>query len=85
MKNILPPATACKSVTLECVTKDQSDAVVFFSLSPDKNPTLEIKYRTKKNREKEAESDRGSDRQYSTPSTPDYKSERRRGSKVSGF
>uniref|UniRef100_A0A8C3G0U6 CXXC-type zinc finger protein 1 n=1 Tax=Cyclopterus lumpus TaxID=8103 RepID=A0A8C3G0U6_CYCLU len=48
----------------------------------DKNSSLEIKYRTKKNREKEVEYDRGSDRQYSTPSTPDYKSERRRGSKV---
>uniref|UniRef100_A0A8D0A9S1 CXXC-type zinc finger protein 1 n=1 Tax=Sander lucioperca TaxID=283035 RepID=A0A8D0A9S1_SANLU len=48
----------------------------------DKNSSLEIKYRSKKNREKEAELDRGSDRQYSTPSTPDYKSERRRGSKV---
>ncbi|XP_056293206.1 CXXC-type zinc finger protein 1b isoform X2 [Pseudoliparis swirei] len=47
----------------------------------DKNSSLEIKYRTKKNREKEVEYDRGSDRQYSTPSTPDYKSERRRGSK----
>uniref|UniRef100_A0A8D0A9C6 CXXC-type zinc finger protein 1 n=1 Tax=Sander lucioperca TaxID=283035 RepID=A0A8D0A9C6_SANLU len=48
----------------------------------DKNSSLEIKYRSKKNREKEAELDRGSDRQYSTPSTPDYKSERRRGSKL---
>lgn len=48
----------------------------------DKNSSLEIKYRSKKTREKDVEQDRGSDRQYSTPSTPDYKSERRRGSKV---
>uniref|UniRef100_A0A671W6K6 CXXC-type zinc finger protein 1 n=1 Tax=Sparus aurata TaxID=8175 RepID=A0A671W6K6_SPAAU len=47
----------------------------------DKNPLLEIKYRTKKNKDKDVESDR-TERQYSTPSTPDYKSERRRGSKV---
>ncbi|KAG7229671.1 hypothetical protein INR49_012715 [Caranx melampygus] len=46
----------------------------------DKNPTLEIKYRSKKSRDKESEPDR-SEKQYSTPSTPDYKSERRRGSK----
>ncbi|XP_035486526.1 CXXC-type zinc finger protein 1b isoform X2 [Scophthalmus maximus] len=49
----------------------------------DARPSLEIKYRSKKNdrREKESEPER-SDRGYSTPSTPDYKSERRRGSKV---
>lgn len=47
----------------------------------EENPLLEVKYRSKKNREKESESDRG-EKQYSTPSTPDYKSERRRGSKV---
>ncbi|XP_061544937.1 CXXC-type zinc finger protein 1b isoform X2 [Phycodurus eques] len=47
----------------------------------DKNPLLEIKYRKeKKYREKEPDSDR-TERQYSTSSTPDYKSERRRGSK----
>lgn len=51
---------------------------VFFSY-PDRNPTLEVKYRSKKNRDKDAELER----QYSTPSTPDYKSEKRRGSKVS--
>lgn len=56
--------------------------VALFSLSPDKDPSLEIKYRSKKSREKEVEPDRG-EKQYSTPSTPDYKSERRRGSKVS--
>uniref|UniRef100_A0A671WCC8 CXXC-type zinc finger protein 1 n=1 Tax=Sparus aurata TaxID=8175 RepID=A0A671WCC8_SPAAU len=49
----------------------------------DKNPLLEIKYRTKKNKDKDVESDR-TERQYSTPSTPDYKSERRRGSKAVG-
>uniref|UniRef100_A0A3Q4BAB5 CXXC-type zinc finger protein 1 n=1 Tax=Mola mola TaxID=94237 RepID=A0A3Q4BAB5_MOLML len=47
----------------------------------DDDPTLEIKYRSKKNREKEVELER-SEKQYSTPSTPDYRSERRRGSKV---
>uniref|UniRef100_A0A7N8X8R5 CXXC-type zinc finger protein 1 n=1 Tax=Mastacembelus armatus TaxID=205130 RepID=A0A7N8X8R5_9TELE len=47
----------------------------------DEDPSLEIKYRSKKNREKETEPDRA-EKQYSTPSTPDYKSERRRGSKV---
>lgn len=50
--------------------------------SPEENPLLEVKYRSKKNRDKEPDSDRG-ERQYSTPSTPDYRSERRRGSKVS--
>uniref|UniRef100_A0A3Q3IZ36 CXXC-type zinc finger protein 1 n=1 Tax=Monopterus albus TaxID=43700 RepID=A0A3Q3IZ36_MONAL len=48
----------------------------------DEDPSLEIKYRSKKSREKESEPDRSSDKQYSTPSTPDYRSERRRGSKV---
>uniref|UniRef100_A0A672YZH0 CXXC-type zinc finger protein 1 n=1 Tax=Sphaeramia orbicularis TaxID=375764 RepID=A0A672YZH0_9TELE len=47
----------------------------------DKNPLLEIKYRSKKSRDKDVESDKN-EKQYSTPSTPDYKSERRRGSKV---
>uniref|UniRef100_A0A8C6M895 CXXC-type zinc finger protein 1 n=1 Tax=Nothobranchius furzeri TaxID=105023 RepID=A0A8C6M895_NOTFU len=45
------------------------------------NPTLEVKYRSKKSRDREVDSDKG-ERQYSTPSTPDYRSERRRGSKV---
>ncbi|XP_043977881.1 CXXC-type zinc finger protein 1b isoform X2 [Gambusia affinis] len=44
------------------------------------NPLLEVKYRSKKSREKEPDSDR-TERQYSTPSTPDYRSDRRRGSK----
>lgn len=48
----------------------------------DEDPSLEIRYRSKKNREKEPDSDR-TERQYSTPSTPDYRSERRRGSKDS--
>uniref|UniRef100_A0A3Q2DKH5 CXXC-type zinc finger protein 1 n=1 Tax=Cyprinodon variegatus TaxID=28743 RepID=A0A3Q2DKH5_CYPVA len=47
----------------------------------EENPLLEVKYRSKKNREKEPDSDR-TERQYSTPSTPDYRSDRRRGSKV---
>uniref|UniRef100_A0A7N6C3W2 CXXC-type zinc finger protein 1 n=1 Tax=Anabas testudineus TaxID=64144 RepID=A0A7N6C3W2_ANATE len=47
----------------------------------DQNSSLEVKYRSKKSRDKESEPDR-SEKQYSTPSTPDYKSERRRGSKV---
>ncbi|XP_068171621.1 CXXC-type zinc finger protein 1b [Antennarius striatus] len=47
----------------------------------DRNPSLEIKYRSKKTREKEPDSDR-TEKNYSTPSTPDYRSERRRGSKV---
>lgn len=47
----------------------------------DENPLLEVKYRSKKSREKEPDSDR-TERQYSTPSTPDYRSDRRRGSKV---
>uniref|UniRef100_A0A8C5D4T0 CXXC-type zinc finger protein 1 n=1 Tax=Gouania willdenowi TaxID=441366 RepID=A0A8C5D4T0_GOUWI len=46
----------------------------------DRNPLLEIKYRSKKSREK-IELDR-SDKGYSTPSTPDYRLDRRRGSKV---
>ncbi|XP_075997513.1 CXXC-type zinc finger protein 1b isoform X1 [Genypterus blacodes] len=46
----------------------------------DKNPLLEIKYRSKKTKERDPDSDR-MERQYSTPSTPDYKSEKRRGSK----
>lgn len=58
--------------------------VAVFSLSPDENPLLEIKYRSKKNRERDPDSDRV-ESQYSTPSTPDYKSERRRGSKVGGI
>ncbi|TNM88396.1 hypothetical protein fugu_004650 [Takifugu bimaculatus] len=45
----------------------------------DKYPSLEIKYRSKKTREKDSEPER----QYSTPSTPEYRSERRRGSKGS--
>uniref|UniRef100_A0A667XS91 CXXC-type zinc finger protein 1 n=1 Tax=Myripristis murdjan TaxID=586833 RepID=A0A667XS91_9TELE len=49
-----------------------------------KNPSLEIKYRSKKSRDKESEPDRA-EKQYSAPSTPDYKSERRRGSKVSSI
>uniref|UniRef100_A0A8C6M2T4 CXXC-type zinc finger protein 1 n=1 Tax=Nothobranchius furzeri TaxID=105023 RepID=A0A8C6M2T4_NOTFU len=48
------------------------------------NPTLEVKYRSKKSRDREVDSDKG-ERQYSTPSTPDYRSERRRGSKVSSI
>lgn len=48
---------------------------------PDENSLLEIKYR-KKSKEKDSESDR-TERNYSTPSTPDYRSERRRGSKAS--
>uniref|UniRef100_A0A3Q3FU67 CXXC-type zinc finger protein 1 n=1 Tax=Labrus bergylta TaxID=56723 RepID=A0A3Q3FU67_9LABR len=47
----------------------------------DKNSSLEIKYRSKKNRDKEAEPDR-TERIERSESTPDYKSERRRGSKV---
>lgn len=71
-------------LTRKYVRNQQNDhnIVYSFSLLPDKNPTLEIKYRTKKNRDKESDHDR-SEKQYSTPSTPDYKSERRRGSKVS--
>ena len=42
---------------------------------------LEIKYRTKKSKERDSEPDR-SERVYSSPGTPDYRSERRRGSKV---
>lgn len=79
--------TAFESAVLNIkyITNNQNkhDVVALFSLSPDKNSSLEIKYRSKKTREKDVEQDRGSDRQYSTPSTPDYKSERRRGSKVS--
>uniref|UniRef100_A0A8C7CKT5 CXXC-type zinc finger protein 1 n=1 Tax=Oncorhynchus kisutch TaxID=8019 RepID=A0A8C7CKT5_ONCKI len=49
----------------------------------DDNPSLEIKYRPKKSREKEAESQRESERNFeSQNSTPDYKSEKRRGSNV---
>uniref|UniRef100_A0A3P8XHM6 CXXC-type zinc finger protein 1 n=1 Tax=Esox lucius TaxID=8010 RepID=A0A3P8XHM6_ESOLU len=49
----------------------------------EKNPSLEIKYRSKKSREKEPESQREPERKYERQnSTPDYKSERRRGSKV---
>lgn len=58
--------------------------IVFFMIFPlwtDRDSSLEIKYRSKKNREKESDPER--ERQYSTPSTPDYRSERRRGSKVS--
>ncbi|XP_030633168.1 CXXC-type zinc finger protein 1b [Chanos chanos] len=44
----------------------------------DKNPLLEIKYRPKKNREKEVEQDRV-EKQCSTP---DFKIDKRRGSKV---
>uniref|UniRef100_A0A3P8ZI31 CXXC-type zinc finger protein 1 n=1 Tax=Esox lucius TaxID=8010 RepID=A0A3P8ZI31_ESOLU len=48
----------------------------------EKNPSLEIKYRSKKSREKEPESQREPERKYERQnSTPDYKSERRRGSK----
>uniref|UniRef100_A0A672F1K2 CXXC-type zinc finger protein 1 n=1 Tax=Salarias fasciatus TaxID=181472 RepID=A0A672F1K2_SALFA len=47
----------------------------------DENAFLEIKYRSKKNRDRDVDSDKN-ERQYSTPSTPDYRSERRRGSKV---
>uniref|UniRef100_A0A672F3E1 CXXC-type zinc finger protein 1 n=1 Tax=Salarias fasciatus TaxID=181472 RepID=A0A672F3E1_SALFA len=49
----------------------------------DENAFLEIKYRSKKNRDRDVDSDKN-ERQYSTPSTPDYRSERRRGSKVTG-
>lgn len=59
----------------------QKDIVILFSLLLDKYPSLEIKYRSKKSREKEVEPERA-ERQYSTPSTPEYRSERRRGSKV---
>uniref|UniRef100_A0A3B4B9P6 CXXC-type zinc finger protein 1 n=1 Tax=Periophthalmus magnuspinnatus TaxID=409849 RepID=A0A3B4B9P6_9GOBI len=48
----------------------------------EENPLLEIKFRSKKNRDKDADYDNRSDKQYSTPSTPDYRLERRRGSKV---
>ncbi|CAL1608659.1 unnamed protein product [Knipowitschia caucasica] len=48
----------------------------------DENSYLEIKFRSKKNRDKEIDYDNRSDKQYSTPSTPDYRLERRRGSKV---
>uniref|UniRef100_A0A3Q1GEZ9 CXXC-type zinc finger protein 1 n=1 Tax=Acanthochromis polyacanthus TaxID=80966 RepID=A0A3Q1GEZ9_9TELE len=48
----------------------------------DENSSLEVKYRSKKNREKEAEPDRSEKQYSSTPSTPEYRSERRRGSKV---
>uniref|UniRef100_A0A8C7FS13 CXXC-type zinc finger protein 1 n=1 Tax=Oncorhynchus kisutch TaxID=8019 RepID=A0A8C7FS13_ONCKI len=52
----------------------------------DKNPSLEIKYRPKKSREKEAEGQREPERKFERQnSTPDYKSERRRGSKVHYF
>ena len=52
----------------------------------DKNPSLEIKYRPKKSREKEAEGQREPERKFERQnSTPDYKSERRRGSKVRYF
>lgn len=61
---------------------NNQDIITLFSLLPDENPLLEIKYRSKKSREKESEPERA-EKQYSTPSTPDYKSERRRGSKVS--
>lgn len=53
----------------------------FFCPPSDKYPSLEIKYRSKKSREKDVEPERA-ERQYSTPSTPEYRSERRRGSKV---
>lgn len=59
----------------------QTDIVILFCLPSDKYPSLEIKYRSKKSREKEVEPERA-ERQYSTPSTPEYRSERRRGSKV---
>lgn len=78
--------TAFKTVmvNIKYITNHQNKwaIVSLFSLSPDKDSSLEIKYRSKKNREKEADSERA-EKQYSTPSTPDYKSERRRGSKVS--
>lgn len=61
---------------------NEQDPSSLYLLSPEENPLLEVKYRSKKNRDKEPDSDRG-ERQYSTPSTPDYRSERRRGSKVS--
>uniref|UniRef100_A0A673Z045 CXXC-type zinc finger protein 1 n=1 Tax=Salmo trutta TaxID=8032 RepID=A0A673Z045_SALTR len=52
----------------------------------DKDPSLEIKYRPKKSREKEAEGQREPERKFERQnSTPDYKSERRRGSKVRYF
>lgn len=53
----------------------------FFCPPSDKYPSLEIKYRSKKSRDKDVEPERA-ERQYSTPSTPEYRSERRRGSKV---
>lgn len=78
--------TAFKTVILNIkyITNHQNKwaIVALFSLSPDKDSSLEIKYRSKKNREKDPDSER-TEKQYSTPSTPDYKSERRRGSKVS--
>lgn len=83
MKKISSFIQVFKIAMLVTNNQNKKDIVALCSLSPDKNSSLEIKYRSKKNREKEAELDRGSDRQYSTPSTPDYKSERRRGSKVS--
>ncbi|CAL8355800.1 unnamed protein product [Boreogadus saida] len=48
-----------------------------------KNSSLEIKYRTKKSKERDSEPDRA-EKYYSNsnPSTPEYRSERRRGSKV---
>uniref|UniRef100_A0A674CBD8 CXXC finger protein 1b n=1 Tax=Salmo trutta TaxID=8032 RepID=A0A674CBD8_SALTR len=52
----------------------------------DDNPSLEIKYRPKKSREKEAESQREPERNFERQnSTPDYTSEKRRGSNVSYF
>ncbi|CAL8337240.1 unnamed protein product [Merluccius merluccius] len=48
-----------------------------------KNPSLEIKYRTKKVKDRDSEPDRA-EKYYSNsnPSTPEYRSDRRRGSKV---
>jgi COMPASS component SPP1 len=54
-----------------------------YSILPGKNSSLEIKYRTKKSKERDSEPDRA-EKYYSNsnPSTPEYRSERRRGSKV---
>lgn len=54
-------------------------AEIMFLCHSDMDPSLEIKYRSKKNREKETETERSEKRS----STPDYKLDKRRGSKVS--
>ena len=58
--------------------------LVLYCAFLDKNPSLEIKYRPKKSREKEPDMER-IEKPDKRCSTPDYRSERRRGSKVSSF